>query len=57
MVENAEEPREIARIVLPQSQSNADESVVRPVGEEDDAIDRRRDSRRGFRRDASGGSA
>jgi hypothetical protein len=33
VVENSEEPREVARIVLPPSQSNADSSVVRPVGE------------------------
>jgi hypothetical protein len=32
VVENSEEPREVARIVLPQPQSNADNSVVRPVG-------------------------
>lgn len=33
VVENSEEPREVARIVLPPPQSNADNTVVRPVGE------------------------
>ena len=37
IVEGAEEPREISRIVLPApSAADADESVVRPVGEEGD---------------------
>lgn len=34
VVENAEEPREIARIVLPPSQTSAENTVVGPVGEE-----------------------
>jgi hypothetical protein len=34
VVESAEEPREIARIVLPQTQEEADAALVRPVGEE-----------------------
>jgi hypothetical protein len=35
VVESAEEPREIARIVLPQTQGETDATLVRPVGEED----------------------
>jgi hypothetical protein len=37
VVENSEEPREVARIVLPPPQSNPDNSVVRPVGGADAA--------------------
>ncbi|HEX9904729.1 MAG TPA: SPOR domain-containing protein [Propylenella sp.] len=33
VVDNAEEPREIARIILPPSQIESDEPLVRPVGE------------------------
>jgi hypothetical protein len=32
VVDNSEEPKEVARIVLPQSQSNSADTVVRPVG-------------------------
>lgn len=34
VVDSTEEPREVARIVLPSSQTEGNESVVRPVGDE-----------------------
>jgi cell division septation protein DedD len=37
VVDNAEEPKEVARIVLPQSQSNSADTVVSPVGGDNDA--------------------
>ena len=39
VVDNAEEPREVARIVLPSTQSDGSDTVVRPVGEAPDATD------------------
>jgi hypothetical protein len=39
VVDSAEEPREVARIVLPQSQADGADAIVRPVGEEPAAPD------------------
>lgn len=38
VVDGAEEPREISRIVLPPPQAESDQALSRPVGEEGDAV-------------------
>ncbi len=39
VVDNSEEPREVARIVLPQTQSDGNDAVMRPVGEQPASTD------------------